>query len=261
MKARRDADSTASLTRTSSAVSFRRVNELICIIGRGRVGRAMSAALTAAGVGVVGPLGRGEVAPHDADVVLLAVPDAAIETAAGCVPSGPIVGHCSASAPLALLGERDAFSLHPLLPLTGSEISFAGGACAIGSNAPAAQAAAERLATLLGMRVAHVRDDDRALYHAAASLAANYLVTLEGEAERLMAAVGVERAMVAPLVRAALDNWAMQGAAGALTGPIVRGDEATVNRQRDAIAGRAPELLPLWDALTARTRALAAERS
>lgn len=231
-----------------------------CIIGRGRVGTALAAALAAAGERVVGPLGRGERAPADVDVVVLAVPDGAIAAAAASIPEGPVVGHCSASAPLALLGARDAFSFHPLLPITGPDITFAGGTCAIGSNAPRAQGAAERLASVLRMRIARVRDEDRALYHAAASLAANYLVTLEGEAERLMQAVGVERALVAPLVRAALDNWAVRGARDALTGPIVRGDEATVARQRAAIAARAPELLPMWDALTERTRVLAGSR-
>jgi predicted short-subunit dehydrogenase-like oxidoreductase (DUF2520 family) len=58
-----------------------------------------------------------------------------------------------------------------------------------------------------------------------------------------------------PLVRATVDNWADTGRR-ALTGPIARGDEETVERQRAAVVSAAPELLPLWDALTARTRSL-----
>jgi predicted short-subunit dehydrogenase-like oxidoreductase (DUF2520 family) len=58
-------------------------------------------------------------------------------------------------------------------------------------------------------------------------------------------------------VRAAVENWAEQGAARALTGPIARGDEATAARQRAAVAARAPELMPVWDALAEQTRALA----
>jgi len=66
----------------------------------------------------------------------------------------------------------------------------------------------------------------------------------------------VERSQLAPLVRAAVENWARLGAADALTGPIARGDEATVARQRAAIAERAPDLLPVFDALADATRAL-----
>jgi predicted short-subunit dehydrogenase-like oxidoreductase (DUF2520 family) len=85
-------------------------------------------------------------------------------------------------------------------------------------------------------------------------MAANFLVTLEDAAERVF---GHDRALLAPLARAALENWLEQGRA-ALTGPIARGDEETVDRQRAAVAERAPELLELWDALAARTRAVAA---
>lgn len=230
---------------------------IIGIVGRGRLGTALAAALSDAGERVVGPLGRNDPLPGDAGVLVLAVPDAAIADVARLVPPGPVLAHCSASAPLALLGDREAFTLHPLLAVTGLGTVFAGAGCVVGGSSPRAVAAGERLARVLGMNVAEVRDEDRALYHAAASLAANYLVTLEGEAERLMAAVGVDRAMVAPLVRAAVESWATDGAARALTGPILRGDAATVARQREALAARAPELLPMWDALAARTQVLA----
>lgn len=234
------------------------MHEIVAIVGRGRVGTALAAALAAAGTHVVGPLGRGEPVPPDAGIVILAVPDAAIAVAAQGVPEGPLLAHCSASAPLALLGAREGFIFHPLLAVTGGDTVFIGAGCAISGSSERAAATGQRLARTLGMRVAEVRDEDRALYHAAATLASNFLVTLEGEAERLMADVGLERAMLAPLVQGAADAWARRGAASALTGPIVRGDEETVQRQRDAIATRAPELLAMWDALAARTRALAA---
>ena len=107
------------------------------------------------------------------------------------------------------------------------------------------------------MQVRVVAADDRVLYHAAASAASNFLVTIEGMAERLAARVGLDRDALAPLVRATVDNWVASGARGALTGPIVRGDEDTVQRQRAAVADAAPDLLPLWDALVAGTRDLA----
>jgi predicted short-subunit dehydrogenase-like oxidoreductase (DUF2520 family) len=108
------------------------------------------------------------------------------------------------------------------------------------------------------MRPARVAPEDRPAYHAAASLASNFLVTLEAAAERLAATAGVERALLAPLVLAAARQWAELGAERALTGPIARGDTATVERQRAALADRAPDLLPLWDALAHATSALAA---
>jgi predicted short-subunit dehydrogenase-like oxidoreductase (DUF2520 family) len=92
---------------------------------------------------------------------------------------------------------------------------------------------------------------------AAASIASNFLVTLEGAAERLAATAGVERGLLAPLVRAAVENWARLGAQHALTGAIARGDETTVARQRAAVAERAPDLVPMYDALADATRALA----
>ena len=98
-------------------------------------------------------------------------------------------------------------------------------------------------------------DEDRVAYHAAASIASNFLVTLEGAAERLAATAGVDRELLVPLVRAAVENWAADGAERALTGPIARGDDETVARQRAAVEERTPELLPLFDALVDATRA------
>jgi predicted short-subunit dehydrogenase-like oxidoreductase (DUF2520 family) len=80
-------------------------------------------------------------------------------------------------------------------------------------------------------------------------------------AERLAATTGVDREALAPLVRAAVEDWVRLGAERALTGPIVRGDEGTVARQREAIAARTPELLPLFDALADATRTLAGTRA
>lgn len=236
------------------------MTEIICIIGRGRVGTALAAAWTAAGMRVVGPLGRGEQFPADATIAVLAVPDEAIPAAARGVPAGVLVAHCAASVPLAALGEREGFSMHPLLAVTGADTSFTGAGCAVAGTTPGAAAVGQRLARALGMRVVEVREEDRPLYHAAASLASNYLVTLEGEAERLMSQVGLDRAMLLPLVRAAVEAWGERGAAAALTGPIARGDEETVRRQRAAVGERAPDLLPMWDALADRTRALARSR-
>lgn len=230
------------------------------VVGRGRLGTALARALRDAGVVVDGPLGRGETPPSAVDAVLLCVPDAEIASAAAVVSPGPLVGHCSGATglrPLAALG-HEAFALHPLMTVTREGAVFAGAGAAVAGSTERATAFATGLARRLGMTPFAVHDDDRAAYHAAASMASNFLVTLEAAAERLAATAGVDRAALAPLVRATVENWAAVGPERALTGPVARGDEATVARQREAIAERVPELLELFDALATATRALAA---
>jgi predicted short-subunit dehydrogenase-like oxidoreductase (DUF2520 family) len=226
------------------------------VVGAGRLGTALAAALRDAGWPVDGPLRRGE-DPGEAEVVLLCVPDAAIAEAAAAVAPGPLVGHCSGATPLAVLAPHDALGLHPLMTVTPAGAAFTGAGCAVAGTTPRALATARALAEALGMRPFELHDEDRAAYHAAASVASNFLVTLEAAAERLAAGAGADRELLAPLVRATVENWAAHGA-GALTGPIARGDEATVARQRAAVAERAPDLLPLFDALAGATRDIAA---
>ena len=234
----------------------------VAVVGAGRLGTALAAALGPAGVHVEGPFGRGATLPHDLDAVLLCVPDAQIAAAAAALPRRPglLAGHCSAATTLAPLAGLEAFSVHPLMTVTDGGASFAGATAAIAGATPRAVAFAEELARALGMRPVHVADEDRAAYHAAASIASNFLITLEGLAERLAASAGIDREPLVALVRASVENWAASGAAAALTGPIARGDEQTVQRQRAAVAERAPEELALFDALADATRRLAAER-
>jgi predicted short-subunit dehydrogenase-like oxidoreductase (DUF2520 family) len=232
------------------------MNQTTTIVGRGRLGTALAAALRAAGMPVEGPLGRGAPCPG-ASLVLLCVPDAEIAPAAAALDPGSLVGHCSGATGLDVLAPHEAFSLHPLMTVTRDGASFSGAGCAIAGATDRALAAARSLALALGMAPAVVADEDRAAYHAAASIASNFLVTLEAAAERLAATADVDRAVLVPLVRATVENWASQGPERALTGPIARGDEVTVVRQRAAIAERTPELLELFDALAAATRAVA----
>lgn len=190
--------------------------------------------------------------------MLLCVPDSAIAEAARAIAPGKLVGHCSGASTLASLAPHEAFSMHPLMTVASkASVSFAGAGCAIAGSTDRARAVAIQLATRLRMKPFELKDADRDLYHAAATLASNYLVTLEGAAERLARIVGVERELLLPLVRTAVENWGRLGAREALTGPIVRGDLATTARQQAAVAQRAPDLLALWEALTTATRALA----
>ena len=231
--------------------------ERCAIVGAGRLGHALAAALREAGIDVEGPLGRG--ASPDAAVVLLTVPDGEIRAAAQAIGGAAVLGHCSGATTLDVLGDRGGFSLHPLMTVPeGGKAPFAGAGCAIAGSSEEALRTAESLARALGMTSVEVADEDRAAYHAAASIAANFLVALEGQAERLAATAGVPRELLVPLARAALENWAAHGAEHALTGPVARGDEATIARQRQAVEERAPDLLDTFDALVAASRVLAA---
>ena len=226
------------------------------IVGAGRLGNALAQALTAAGCRVDGPLGRGADGAG-ADVVLLCVPDGEIAAAVAAVAPGPLVGHCSGALGLETLGGREGFSLHPLMTVTRAGADFAGAGAAVDGTTERAVAAATGLAEAVGMRPIRIAPEDRAAYHAAASMASNFLVTLQAAAERLAATAGADRDVLVPLVRATVENWAALGPERSLTGPVARGDDATVARQRAALAERTPELLGLFDALVEATRELA----
>jgi predicted short-subunit dehydrogenase-like oxidoreductase (DUF2520 family) len=233
----------------------------LAIVGRGRVGCALAAALERARYEVFGPLGREAdgrcTAGRPPDVVLLCVPDSQIADAAAYIAPGPLVGHCSGASNLAVLAPHEAFSLHPLMTVTAEGADFAGAGAAIAGSTPRALSVANELARALDMRPVEIAERDRPAYHAAASIASNFLITLEASAERIARAVGLEHEQLVPLVRATVENWARLGPERALTGPVARGDEATVARQRAAVAETAPDLLPLFDALVEATRELA----
>jgi predicted short-subunit dehydrogenase-like oxidoreductase (DUF2520 family) len=231
----------------------------VTIVGAGRLGTALADALRGAGVTVAGPLRRGE-RVGDADIVLFCVPDREIARAAAAVavPAGTLVGHCSGALGPSELAPREAFVFHPLMTVTEDGAALAGAAAAVSGSTARALETSRELALTLGMEPVTVLDEHRGVYHAAASLASNYLVTLESAAELLAAraGAGIERRHILPLARAALENWGRCGSA-ALTGPVARGDEDTVAAQRSAVATEAPALLPMWDALTEATRRLA----
>jgi predicted short-subunit dehydrogenase-like oxidoreductase (DUF2520 family) len=228
----------------------------IAVVGRGRVGSAIVRALP----GVAGPFGRG-FDGDTFDVVVLAVPDREIATAAAAVAGRPgrLVGHCSGATSIDVLGRHECFGVHPLMtvPEGAAASVFAGAPAAVAGSSERALATARGLAERLGMRPFQIDDRDRTAYHAAASIASNFLVTIEDAAEEVLRSIGLDRSILLPIVQATLDNWAASGRA-ALTGPVARGDHDTVARQRAAIEHHAPDLLDLFDALAARTRTIAA---
>src|SRR5215203_3611224 len=233
------------------------------IVGPGRVGAALARAFPDAGVDVEGPVGRGE-RPARCDAIVLCVPDAEIAGAAEVVTAAaPLVGHTSGATPLSMLAHAGvaAFGLHPLQTVAHPGVRFEGAGAAVAGSSPEALAFATALAERLGMTPFEIDDEGRAAYHAAASVASNFLVTLQAAAETIAGGSGLEpeqaRALLAPLVRQTVENIAELGPEAALTGPVARGDEATVAAQRSAVEEAAPQLLGLFDELVRRTRELA----
>lgn len=253
------------------AIELTRGGTRLAVVGNGRLGNAIaatlraqpsaalraqpSAALPQTQFELTGPLGRGADAAG-CDAVLLCVPDREIAAAAAAVSRGPIVGHCSGATGLEPLAPHEAFSLHPLMTVSLTGADFSGATAAIDASSDRAMELARVIANALDMDVVQVAPENRAAYHAAASIASNFLITLEAAAERLAAGAGVTRQMLAPLVRATVENWVSMGPELALTGPVARGDETTVAAQREAVSERSPELLALFDALTDATREL-----
>jgi predicted short-subunit dehydrogenase-like oxidoreductase (DUF2520 family) len=239
----------------------------LTIVGPGRVGRAFAEAAGTAGIEVT-LLGRDSPGPGaaEAEALILCVPDAAIEPAcrelAGGLGAIRFVGHTSGATGLDALSAASesgasVFSLHPLQTIRGHGSDLAGAFCAVSASEDAALDFAESLAVSLGMSPFSVSEQKRAAYHAAASIASNFLVALEESAAELLENAGVPEArrLLAPMVLRTAANWAEHGGA-ALTGPIARGDAATVARHLEALAETDPGLLDLYRAMAERTVAL-----
>ncbi|HEY6770989.1 MAG TPA: DUF2520 domain-containing protein [Solirubrobacterales bacterium] len=239
----------------------------LTVVGRGRVGGSLAAAAERAGaqVSLVSHQQPAETVP--AAAVLLCVPDeqiaATAERFADASPS--LLGHTSGATTLdalAAAAERGiaTFSLHPLQTFADGETPTEGTPAAIAGSSENSLTYARGLAEVLGMRPFEVPEESRAAYHAAAAMASNLLVALEESAAELMQSIGVEdaRELLAPLVLRTAANWAERGPE-ALTGPIARGDRATVQRHRAAVAESAAELVRLYDVLAMRAEAMAWE--
>ncbi|HXZ61203.1 MAG TPA: DUF2520 domain-containing protein [Acidimicrobiales bacterium] len=212
----------------------------IRIIGPGRAGTSLAAALSARGWEFAGFRRRGDDvtdAAQGVDVLVVATPDDAIaEVAAAVAPvGGTTVVHLSGSLGLDVLAPHPRrAAVHPLVPLPNGEVGAAR-LCSGVTFAVAGHPVARRLVASLGGRVVEVADEDRPAYHAAACIAANHVVALLGQVERVAATLGLDLASFLPLTRAAVDDVATLGAPAALTGPARRGDWATLSRHLDAL--------------------------
>jgi predicted short-subunit dehydrogenase-like oxidoreductase (DUF2520 family) len=215
--------------------------ESVNVIGRGRVGSALASRLEERGVGL----------RDDAELVLLCVPDAAIaDTARELVP-GPWIAHVSGATPLRVLDPHTRrFGLHPLQTFTrtrGAE-QLDGAWAAVTAESDEAREHGHELARTLGLLPFDLADEARPVYHAAAAIASNYLVTLHRAATRLFEAVGAPPEALVPLMTRTIENGFE------LTGPIARGDWNTVDAHVRAIHHEAPELEPMYLALAEATK-------
>jgi len=256
------------------------------VVGAGRVGAVLAAALEAAGHHVVAAAGEsdasrsriaallpgvGHAKPTDVarscDLLLLTVPDdmlanvAKVLSDSGALRPGQYVVHTSGRhglgvlAPAAQVGAR-VVAMHPAMTFTGTALDLDRlPGCVFGLTAEGAERAfAEDLVADLGGRPMWVPEEMRTLYHSGLAHGANHLVTLVSQAMELLAAAGADdpAGTLRPLLTAALDNALEQGDS-ALTGPIVRGDLNTVRAHLADIAANAPHTLPSYIALARDT--------
>jgi predicted short-subunit dehydrogenase-like oxidoreductase (DUF2520 family) len=212
----------------------------IHVIGSGRAGSAIAARLRERG------LVLDEVEP---ELVLLCVPDGAIQEAATAVEPGPWVAHVSGATPLAALEPHARrLSVHPLATFTleRGPAQLDGAWAAVTAETSEANDVGFWLAETLGLRPFVLADDRRAVYHAGAAIASNFLVTLYRVSSSLTAEAGAPPEAVVPLMARTIENGFE------LTGPIARGDWETVERHREALRGS--RFAQLYDTLAEATR-------
>jgi predicted short-subunit dehydrogenase-like oxidoreductase (DUF2520 family) len=263
----------------------------VAIVGAGRVGTALGVLLRRAGHRVVAASGRAgsrrrierhlpgtdvvgpAAAARAAAVVFVCVPVDAIVVVvcelAGGVGAGTVVIHVSGSASLDTLAAAEArgatvLSLHPLqtFPDVRAGVErLPGSGMAVTARDQAATELGEALARDVGAVPFVLRDDVKPLYHAAAVFCANYLVVVEGIAERVMREAGVDDPLplLQPLGRTAFDRAFGLGPASALTGPASRGDVGTIERNLRALADGDPEAVDAYVALARAAARLANE--
>jgi predicted short-subunit dehydrogenase-like oxidoreductase (DUF2520 family) len=265
------------------------------VVGAGRVGSALGAALARAGHEVIAVSGvseqsrsraerllpGAELMPADevaavADFVLLAVPDDVLRPLVagladtGAWRPGQLAAHTSGAQGIGVLDPAAArgvlaLALHPVMTFAGrpEDVDRLSGAAFGVTSLDELRPVAESLVLEMGGEPVWVPESARALYHASLTIASNHLVTLVNDSLSLLSGAGVAEParLAAPLLSASLDNVLRLGD-GALTGPVSRGDIATVAAHLDTLHRSAPDVLPAYVAMARRTaeRALASGR-
>jgi predicted short-subunit dehydrogenase-like oxidoreductase (DUF2520 family) len=258
----------------------------IGLVGAGRVGATIAAALARAGHEIVAatgvsdesraraarllpdvPLLAADEVVAAAEFVLLAVPDDVLRAlVAGLADtdawrSGQMLAHTSGAQGLGVLDPAAArgvtpFALHPVMTFTGRPEDLdrlLGATWGVTANEDM-RPVAELLVVEMGGEPVWVPESARPLYHASLTIASNHLVTLVNDALGLLDGAGVAEParLAAPLLSASLDNVLRLGD-GALTGPVVRGDVATVAAHVATLDREAPDVLPAYRAMARRT--------
>jgi predicted short-subunit dehydrogenase-like oxidoreductase (DUF2520 family) len=262
------------------------------VIGTGRVGAVLGAALNRAGHRVVAVSGVSHESQSRAavllpgvervdaaevvrrsELVVVAVPDDQLVSLAegladvGAVQAGQLVVHTSGRYGVGVLAPMERrhalpLALHPAMTFTGTEVDVARltGSCFAVTSAEPLRPIAEALVVEMGADPVWISEEYRVIYHAALAIGSNHLVTLVTEAMELLRLAGVESPsqLLAPLLGASLDN-ALRFGDAALTGPVARGDAGTVAAHREQIAAVSPRALDSYVALSrlAADRALA----
>jgi predicted short-subunit dehydrogenase-like oxidoreductase (DUF2520 family) len=214
------------------------------VIGAGRAGSAIAARLRERGL---------ELSEASPELVLICVPDRAIAEVAAAISPGPWVAHVSGATPLAGLDPHERrFSVHALQTFTharGAE-QLDGAFAAVSAESDEAREVGLWLARTLGLKPFPLADSKRVAYHAGAAIASSYLVTLRRAAGSLLEAAGAPPEALDPLMRRTIENDFE------LTGPIARGDWATVDAHVTAIRAERPELEAMYVTMAETTKAL-----
>ncbi len=252
------------------------------VIGTGRAGSVLGAALMRAGHNVVActavsdlsrlraesllpgvPIMTVNEAVANRDLVLLTVPDDVLPglvdglASTKAISPGTFVMHASGRFGVNVLSPLTAqgclpLALHPVMTLTGTSIDLNRlSGCPFGVTAPhTLRPVAEALVVEIGGEPVWVPEESRGLYHAALAFGANYLMTLVNQTVDLLTASGIDDALdlVTPLLSASLDNAIRQGDQ-AMTGPIVRADVATIEEHIRQLALVNPAVVNAYKSL------------
>jgi predicted short-subunit dehydrogenase-like oxidoreductase (DUF2520 family) len=267
----------------------KKIKPSCAVVGCGKVGTVIGRELQNAGYRLVGLAdvsqqaledaaktlhaenisGRPEQVTPKADIVFIATPDGAIgDTCRGIVDNagfgkGTVVIHFSGALPSTVLSPAKSLgafigSMHPLQSVASKNVTnaFQGVTFSIEGD-EAARGVMKGIIDDLGATHILIETQSKCLYHAAAAIACNYLVTLEDAAIELMEEAGIGREnafkVMGPLIRATLKNIESIGTEQALTGPIARGDVETVKRHVEEIEARKPKWLSLYKLLGLHT--------
>lgn len=254
------------------------MQDKVAIIGAGRLGQALAKSLLDSGVCLIGIYDLDEAItkpfardlsisfftnPHElidqASIIFLTVPDGKISEVAkqlaAKASSAKTFFHCSGASGLELMAPlaiEQCGCFHPLQSFTGIHSSFKGVYIAIDGNERVC-AIAKRLANRLGAETMFVPSADKPLYHAAACIISNYLVTLTAVAEDIFSQWNIPKQAFMPLMLGSMQNiMNASSSSQALTGPIVRGDYETIARHLNTLPLEYQELYTMLGQETCR---------